>query len=146
MLAALLTMVVGILGAVAQSDIKRLLSFTLVSHIGYMMFGVALASRPGCRGAIFYVVHHITIQTTLFLVTGLIERRGGSSSVDRLAGWPNFRPCWRCCSLCLGGASHCGVGLTIQEAQQLGLDFSRQLADLVQKQDTSRRLLDVTWP
>ena len=48
MVAALLTMVVGILGAIAQSDIKRLLSFTLVSHIGYMVFGIALSSaaRP----------------------------------------------------------------------------------------------------
>ena len=45
--AALLTMVVGILGAVAQSDIKRMLSFTLVSHIGYMMFGIALATEAG---------------------------------------------------------------------------------------------------
>src|SRR5690606_23595076 len=50
---ALLTMVVGILGAVAQNDIKRLLSFTLVSHIGYMIFGIALASEPGMAAAIF---------------------------------------------------------------------------------------------
>ena len=42
--AALATMVIGILGAVAQDDIKRLLSFTLVSHIGYMIFGIALAT------------------------------------------------------------------------------------------------------
>src|SRR5690554_7896277 len=41
---ALLTMVVGILGAVAQADIKRLLSFTLVSHIGYMIFGIAMGT------------------------------------------------------------------------------------------------------
>ncbi|HEX7806538.1 MAG TPA: proton-conducting transporter membrane subunit, partial [Cellulomonas sp.] len=41
MWAALATMVVGILGAVAQDDIKRLLSFTLVSHIGFMIFGIA---------------------------------------------------------------------------------------------------------
>src|SRR5690606_35637987 len=41
---ALLTMIVGILGAVAQADIKRLLSFTLVSHIGYMVFGIALGT------------------------------------------------------------------------------------------------------
>ena len=47
LVAALLTMLVGILGAIAQSDIKRLLSFTLVSHIGYMVFGVALSSRLG---------------------------------------------------------------------------------------------------
>ena len=85
MVAALLTMVVGILGAVAQSDIKRLLSFTLVSHIGYMVFGLAMSSVAGLAAAIFYVAHHITIQTSLFLVTGLIERRGGSSSMDRLA-------------------------------------------------------------
>ncbi len=44
-LVALATMVVGALGAIAQSDIKRVLSFTLVSHIGYMIFGVALATR-----------------------------------------------------------------------------------------------------
>jgi multicomponent Na+:H+ antiporter subunit D len=44
LVAALLTLVVGILGAVAQSDIKRMLSFTLVSHIGYMMFGISLGT------------------------------------------------------------------------------------------------------
>lgn len=90
--AALLTMVVGILGAVAQSDIKRMLSFTLVSHIGYMVFGVALATVGALSGAIFYVVHHITIQTTLFLVAGLIERRGGSTALDRLGGLARLAP------------------------------------------------------
>ncbi|GLY55800.1 MAG: Na+/H+ antiporter subunit D [Cellulosimicrobium funkei] len=89
---ALLTMVVGILGAVAQNDIKRLLSFTLVSHIGYMIFGIALASEPGMAAAIFYVVHHITVQTTLFLVVGLVERRGGSTSLDRLGGLAKLAP------------------------------------------------------
>ena len=49
LVAALLTMLVGILGAMAQSDIKRLLSFTLVSHIGYMVFGIAL-SQPARAG------------------------------------------------------------------------------------------------
>ena len=86
LVAALLTMVVGILGAIAQSDIKRLLSFTLVSHIGYMVFGIALATRPGMAGAIFYVVHHIVVQTTLFLVVGLIERQAGASTLHRLGG------------------------------------------------------------
>ncbi len=65
LVAALLTMLVGILGAIiAQSDIKRLLSFTLISHIGYMVFGIALSSRPGHVGAIYYVAHHIIVQTT----------------------------------------------------------------------------------
>ncbi|SOE00552.1 Na+/H+ antiporter subunit D [Blastococcus haudaquaticus] len=92
MWAALATMVVGILGAVAQTDIRRILSFTLVSHIGYMVFGIALASSAGLAGAIFYVVHHIAIQTTLFLVAGLVERQGGSTGVDRLGGLATASP------------------------------------------------------
>jgi multicomponent Na+:H+ antiporter subunit D len=86
MVLALLTMVVGVLGAVAQADIKRLLSFTLVSHIGYMILGVALGTAAGTAAAIFYIVHHIIVQTTLFLGTGLIERRGGSTSINKLGG------------------------------------------------------------
>jgi multicomponent Na+:H+ antiporter subunit D len=90
--AALATMVIGILGAVAQSDIKRMLSFTLVSHIGYMIFGVGLATTAGYTGAIFYVVHHITIQTALFLVLGLVEYRAGSTSLIRLGGLARIAP------------------------------------------------------
>ncbi|GLP77770.1 Na+/H+ antiporter subunit D [Mycobacterium antarcticum] len=86
LVAALVTMLVGIFGAIAQSDIKRLLSFTLVSHIGYMVFGIALGSELGMSGAIFYVAHHIVVQTTLFLVVGLIERQAGASTLQRLGG------------------------------------------------------------
>jgi len=89
---ALATMVIGILGAVAQDDIKRLLSFTLVSHIGFMIFGIALSTELGLSATIFYVVHHITVQTTLFLVVGLVERRGGSTSLDVLGGLAKASP------------------------------------------------------
>jgi multicomponent Na+:H+ antiporter subunit D len=92
MWAALATMILGILGAVVQSDIKRMLSFTLVSHIGYMVFGIGLATAAGLSGAIFYVAHHILIQTTLFLSAGLIERKGGSTSVDRLGSLARTAP------------------------------------------------------
>ncbi|MFI6431513.1 Na+/H+ antiporter subunit D [Rhodococcus oryzae] len=86
MICGLLTMLVGIFGAIAQTDIKRLLSFTLVSHIGYMVFGIALSTQQGLSGAIYYVAHHIIVQTALFLVVGLIERQAGSSSLRRLGG------------------------------------------------------------
>jgi multicomponent Na+:H+ antiporter subunit D len=92
MWAGLATMIMGILGAVAQTDIRRMLSFTLVSHIGYMVFGIALGTAAGLAGAIFYVAHHIAIQTTLFLVAGLVERTGGSTSVDRLGGLARRSP------------------------------------------------------
>lgn len=89
---ALATMLVGILGAVAQNDIKRLVSFTLVSHIGFMLFGISLSSEAGLGAAIFYVTHHITVQTALFLVVGLVERRGGSTSLNDLGGLAKVAP------------------------------------------------------
>ncbi|MFC3687459.1 Na+/H+ antiporter subunit D [Aquipuribacter hungaricus] len=92
LVAAVATMVVGALGAIAQSDIKRLLSFTLVSHIGYMVFGVGLGSEQGLAGALYYVGHHILIQTALFLVVGLVERRAGSTSLLRLGGLATTAP------------------------------------------------------
>jgi multicomponent Na+:H+ antiporter subunit D len=92
MIVALLTLLVGILGAIAQNDIKRLLSFALVSHIGYLLFGIALGSAAGLAAAIFYAVHHITILTTMFLVAGLIERRGGTTSLERLGGLARLSP------------------------------------------------------
>lgn len=90
--AAIVTMLVGIIGAVAQDDLKRLLSFTLVSHIGYMVFGVALATHMGLSAAIFYVAHHITVQTALFLVAGLVERRSGTTSLEHLGGLAKLAP------------------------------------------------------
>ncbi len=93
LVAAVLTMLVGILGAVAQDDIKRILSYTLVSHIGYMLFGIALGNQAGgVSAAIFYVVHHILVQTTLFLVTGLVELRAGSTSLKSLGGLIGIAP------------------------------------------------------
>ncbi len=92
MIVAMLTMIVGILGALAQSDIKRLLSFTLVSHIGYMVFGLAVSTVIGIGAAVYYVAHHIIVQTSLFLVTGLIERRGGTANMDRLGGLARISP------------------------------------------------------
>ncbi|MET7302477.1 Na+/H+ antiporter subunit D [Embleya sp. NPDC005575] len=86
------TMIVAILGAIVQSDLNRLLSFTLVSHIGYMVFGIALASAAALSGTVFYAVHHITVQTSLFLVVGLIERRGGSTDLGRLGGLARMSP------------------------------------------------------
>jgi len=92
MVVALLTMVVGILGALAQADFKRMLSFTLTSHIGYMVFGLATGSLAALAATIYYVAHHIIVQTSLFLVAGLMERRGGTTNVDRLGSLAKLSP------------------------------------------------------
>jgi multicomponent Na+:H+ antiporter subunit D len=89
---AALTMVVGILGAIVQDDVKRVLSFTIVSHIGYMLLGLGLYSVAGLAGAVLYTVHHIVVQTTLFLVAGLMERREGTSSMLRSGGLQHVAP------------------------------------------------------
>ncbi|MGO2685188.1 MAG: Na+/H+ antiporter subunit D [Microbacterium sp.] len=86
MIIAMATMVVGVLGAVAQAELKRILSFTLVSHVGYMIFGLAIATPEAIGATVYYIVHHIIVQTTLFLAVGLIERRAGSTSILRVKG------------------------------------------------------------
>jgi multicomponent Na+:H+ antiporter subunit D len=80
------TMLLGVLGALAQDDLNRVLSFMLVSHIGFMLFGLAVFSVAGLTGTILYFVHHITVQAALFLVAGLAERRRSSTSLARLGG------------------------------------------------------------
>ncbi|HKP06463.1 MAG TPA: Na+/H+ antiporter subunit D, partial [Microbacterium sp.] len=89
---ALATMIVGVLGAVAQAELKRILSFTLVSHIGYMIFGLAIATPAAIGATIYYMVHHIVVQTTLFLAVGLVERDAGSTSILRVKGLMKAAP------------------------------------------------------
>jgi multicomponent Na+:H+ antiporter subunit D len=81
-----LTMIIGVLGAIAQSDIKRILSFHIVSQIGYMVFGLAMGGAAAIAATVFYVAHHIPVKTSLFLVEGIIERSAGTGTLDRIGG------------------------------------------------------------
>ncbi|MFN3595913.1 MAG: Na+/H+ antiporter subunit D [Rubricoccaceae bacterium] len=81
-----LTMVTGVLGAAAQQEIRRILSFHIISQIGYMVLGLALLTPLALVGAVFYVVHHIIVKTNLFLVGGIAARLGGSSELAHLGG------------------------------------------------------------
>ena len=81
-----LTMVVGVLGAIAQDDMKRILSFHIVSQVGYMIFGVALFTVSGLAGAVFFILHQIPVKTSLFLVGGLVEHDAGSTALSRVGG------------------------------------------------------------
>ncbi|WP_292830715.1 Na+/H+ antiporter subunit D [Microbacterium sp.] len=92
LIAALATMIVGVLGAVAQAELKRILSFTLVSHVGYLVFGLAIATPLALGATVYYMVHHIVVQTTLFLAIGLIERRAGSTSILKVKGLMRAAP------------------------------------------------------
>jgi multicomponent Na+:H+ antiporter subunit D len=89
---AVATMLVGALGALAQNDLNRLLSFLLVSHIGFMLFGLAVFDAAGLSGAMLYAAHHITVLATLFLVSGLITRRTGTVALDQMGGLARSAP------------------------------------------------------
>ncbi len=74
-----LTMLVGILGAIAQKDVKRILSFNIVGHIGYMVMGLAFYSASVNVARRSSTPRTMSRKTTLFLTGGLIEHVGGSS-------------------------------------------------------------------
>ncbi|MFT4051968.1 MAG: Na+/H+ antiporter subunit D [Microbacterium sp.] len=92
LIVAVATMLVGVLGALAQAELKRILSFTLVSHVGFLVFGLAIATSLALGATIYYMVHHIVVQTTLFLAVGLVERRAGSTSILRVKGLMRAAP------------------------------------------------------
>ena len=89
---AAVTMLIGVLGALAQDDVKRILSFTIVSQIGYLAFGLGLFTVAGVAAAVFSMIHHIVVTTALFLASGLIERVGGSSRLTRVGGMVRKAP------------------------------------------------------
>lgn len=80
------TMVVGVLGAIAQNDVKRILSFHIVSQIGYMLIGLGLFTAAGLAASVMFMIHQIPVKTSLFLVTGVIEESAGTTALDRIGG------------------------------------------------------------
>jgi multicomponent Na+:H+ antiporter subunit D len=83
---AALTMLTGVLGAVAQNEFRRILSFHIISQIGYMILGLGLFTPLGLAGAIFYIFHHIIVKTNLFLVSGIVYRLRGTYELKELGG------------------------------------------------------------
>jgi multicomponent Na+:H+ antiporter subunit D len=89
---AAVTMLVGVLGAIAQDDLRRILSFTIVSQIGYMVMGLGFFTAAGIAAVVFSIVHHIIVKTALFLVGGLVDHTGGSSRLSRVGGMVRTAP------------------------------------------------------
>lgn len=94
-----LTMVTGVLGAAAQGELRRILSFHIVSQIGYMVMGLALLGPLALTGSIFYIAHHIIVKTNLFLVSGVVRRVAGSYELDSLGSLYRSRPALALCFL-----------------------------------------------
>lgn len=87
-----LTMITGVLGAAVQMDVRRILSFHIISQIGYMIMGVALYTKIGIVGSVFYIVHHIIVKTNLFLIGGVANRLVGSFDLYKMGGLYRYYP------------------------------------------------------
>lgn len=84
--AALLTMLTGVLGAAAQYEFRKILSFHIISQIGFLVLGLALYSPLALAGAVFYMVHNIVAKTNLLLISGTARRLTGSFELLRIGG------------------------------------------------------------
>jgi multicomponent Na+:H+ antiporter subunit D len=96
---AAVTMISGVLGAVSHVNIRRILSFHIISQIGYMVMGLGLlvsddpaVRRLGLAAGIFYIAHHIIVKTNLFLIGGLIRLMRGSYELERIGGLARSAP------------------------------------------------------
>lgn len=87
-----LTLMVGILGAVPQQNLRKNFSFTLVSHIGFLLAGLGLFSPPALAGSLFYLMHDIVAKTCLFLFGGILERLSGQTDIGRMGGFLRTHP------------------------------------------------------
>jgi multicomponent Na+:H+ antiporter subunit D len=86
------TMLVGLVGALAQRELRRVLSFNLVGHIGFTTVGLALWTSNALGASIFYLIHHILVITALFLVSGLFLRQRRTSDLASLGGLYRSNP------------------------------------------------------
>jgi len=83
---AALTMIMGAIGAIAQNDMRRTLGYLVISGIGLMLAGLALSSRTGLTGAVFYAVHSMVTMTALYLLVGIMGRKLGTFSLREAGG------------------------------------------------------------
>ena len=86
------TMVIGLVASMNERDVRRILSFNLVGHIGYATAGLSLLTPGALAGAILYLLHHIVVITTLFLVTGVFLRLRRTTDLAGLGGLYRSQP------------------------------------------------------
>ena len=84
------------IGALAQRDFRRVLSFNLVGHIGFTTVGLALWTPAALGGSILYMLHHMLVIATLFLVSGFFLRQRRTTDLRALGGLYHAQPAVAC--------------------------------------------------
>jgi len=83
---------VGALAALGQNDIKRMLAYSSISQIGYVVLGFAIGTPLGILGGLFHLFNHALFKSLLFLNAGAIERSTGTRSLDKMGGLAKVMP------------------------------------------------------
>ncbi len=102
------TMLFGVLGAAYHWDMRRILAFHIISQVGYILLGIALASVAGYAATLFYTLHHIVVKANLFLIAAIIWRLTGSYDLRRIGGLYVTRP-WMTLLLLIPALSLVGI-------------------------------------
>jgi multicomponent Na+:H+ antiporter subunit D len=89
---ALLTMVVGVLGAVGRGDMRGILAFHMVSQVGYLVLPIGLWSLAGVTAGLVYLLQYIVVKGALFLAVGAVETFTGTGRLAELGGMVRTRP------------------------------------------------------
>ena len=108
---ALLAVFVASIVACFQDDVKRMLAYSSVAQIGYMVLGVALVTAAGVQAGLLHLFNHALMKGALFLVLGAVVHRTGSSGLAAMAGLGRRMP-WTAAAFAAGGLSLVGVPLT----------------------------------
>ncbi len=109
---ALIAMFAASAVAIFQTDLKRLLAYSSVAQIGYMILGFSMASVTGLTATVVHLFNHAAMKGVLFMVVGAVVYRVGSSSVHSFAGLGRQMP-WTMAAFVVGGLSLIGVPLTV---------------------------------
>lgn len=80
------TIIVAVMVAMVQHNLKRLLSYHAISQVGYMVLGIATLTPVGIAGGIFHMLNHAIYKCCLFLCGGAVEQQTGTAELDRLGG------------------------------------------------------------
>jgi NADH-quinone oxidoreductase subunit M len=78
--------------AIAQRDFKRMIAYSSISHLGFVVLGIFAFNLQGLQGAVFYMVAHGVIIGGLFFVIGMLRDRRGTSEFDQLGGLQAIMP------------------------------------------------------
>lgn len=109
---AILAMFVGSAVAIFQPDIKRMLAYSSVSQIGYMVLGIGIATTIGLTAGILHLFNHALIKGALFMAMGCVFLRVGSVRLDAMHGIGKTMP-WTMGAFVAGGLSLIGVPATV---------------------------------